>query len=703
MKKKQISLLLLSVVFGSAFGQVTRLSNNTSYDWGFPISNTMILLRSSITKTVWAYDIPGNSFTQLSASALVDSDYDYGIMNGKLYFAAKTVAEGIELWVTDGTTGGTFLLKDINTAGAADSDPKYGFVVYNNELYFTANDGTTGRELWKTDGTGPGTVRVKDINPGAADAFGGAFTPQFKVFNGLLIFTASTAADGDEPWRTDGTDPGTTELKNIYTTAGIGSRISNFTEYGANLIFTAFDEVNGDAIWKTDGTPVGTTLVKDINPNPPFPPPLFIPTIIPAFFNFQNVLYFAADDGSSGYELWKTDGTEPGTLLVKDIDPGMDNGFPQMALAVKNSSKFFFSATTTADGTELWESDGTGSGTQLLKDISAGAASSDAIILPTFGTGLFMGDKFFIVANTPAEGTEFYVSDGTAPGTTLLKDINPGAGDSYDGAHFSIFYSNTKLYFIANNGTNGNEPWQSDGTGPGTTMVADVNTMPASAGSDIIFASMASNTLFFFGTDGDDAVNTDFFKLDAPLNPLPLRWISAEAKAINDDVLISWKTAFEEQTDYFIIQRSTDGVSYRDIGRLNTNNGASNSYSFKDASVLQQAAVKKLYYRIVCVDKDGKSSMSKVCTINIEPVTQFRILANPVNNELKLLIGATGNAKAVIRCMDTQGKLVFKEELEIQRGQNTVTSNISKLLNGVYFVQLIVNDFVMTNRIVIQR
>jgi ELWxxDGT repeat protein len=711
MKKILLIVALFSILVLPAYAQVTRLSNNTSYDLGFALTDNLIVLRSSISKTIWVYNIAGNSFTQLSSAVTVEQDYGFGFMNSKLYFAGKTVAEGIELWVTDGTPGGTTIVKNINPA-AADSDPKYGFTVYNNEIYFTADDGTNGRELWKSNGTGAGTVLVKNINAGAADAFPlpgpGITESDFKVINSVLVFSATTAADGQELWKTDGTDPGTTQLKNIYTTATYGSYISSFTEYGSNLLFQAFDETNGDAIWKTDGTSGGTVLVKDINPSAPFPPPFyyFFSSVTPSFFNFQGTLYFIGDDGTNGYELWKTDGTTGGTSLVKDINPGSDDafpfGFPQLTFAVKNSSKFFFSANTAAEGTELWESDGTGSGTQLLKDIATGAGvSSEAFILPNFfNNGLFQGNKFFLMATTAAEGNELYVSDGTAGGTTLLKDINPGPSDGLGG--FGYVYTDNKLYFVANNGTQGDELSQSDATGTGTTIVADVNVLPSSAGSDIQFATVASNTLFFFGTDGDDAVNTDFFKLDAPVS-LPLRWVSIEARPRGDDVLLVWKTALEEHTGYFVVQRSADGISYTDVGRVNASGGISNNYNYTDAGAMKQAGVKKWFYRVRCVDIDGKSSISKIVTVALnKTITRLSIIPNPVVHELKLLIDATENGRAVMRCMDMAGKEVLQKTVDLRKGENTIISDARKLPAGTYVVQVFINGSITAEHFLIQ-
>jgi len=702
MKKQLLCLFLLTSFISPAFTQVTRLSNNTSYEWGFPLNNSKTILRSTLSNTLWAYDIASNTFTQLSSAVTVQADYSFGFFNGEFYFAGRTALEGIELWKTNGTPGGTAMVKDINLGGG-DANPHYGFIVYNNELYFTAIDGN-GRELWKTNGAFAGTLLVKDINPGPANAFSTTTSNEFGVVNGLLVFTATTATDGDELWQTNGTLGGTSLIQNIEPFPTLGSRFSSFTEYNNTLIFTASDISNGDRLWKTDGTIIGTSVVKDINTNPPSGV-----DIAPYFFNFQNILYFAANDGTNGFELWRTNGTTGGTTLVKDINPGAADAFPfpgipSMLFAVKNSSLFFFTATTAANGAELWESDGTLGGTQLLIDITGDVNPSDPIILPNFfGASLFQGNKFFFIANTPGvEGNEFYVSDGTAVGTELLNGgIYPGLPSGFNGIDLAWFYGGDKFYFVADNGIDGAELWESNGTsGAGTKMSADVNTN-AGEGSSINTMINVGSTLFFFGTDGDDPTNTDYFKLDASLL-LPLRWISFEARPSNNDVLLLWQTATEDQTDHFVVQRSADGVNYKDIGQVAANGTGSNSYSFTDAGAMK-LAVKKWYYRIKDVDKDNKFALSRVATVALnKSIASILILPNPVVNELKLVIQAASNDQATIRVINMKGQVVLEKTTAIVRGKNTVITDASGLSNGVYMLQITAGESSTTERIMIQ-
>jgi hypothetical protein len=171
-----------------------------------------------------------------------------------------------------------------------------------------------------------------------------------------------------------------------------------------------------------------------------------------------------------------------------------------------------------------------------------------------------------------------------------------------------------------------------------------------------------------------------------------LRWISFEAKPVNSDVQLLWKTASEENTDYFIVQRSDNGANYQDVGLVNAIGTGGNQYLFTDIAAMKKAGVKKWYYRIKCIDIDTKASISRVVTVKVDKnVTQVQVLPNPVMNELKLVINATGNGSAGVRVMDMEGKLVLQRQVNLNRGENVITTDATHLPNGVYLLQ-VTND-----------
>src|SRR5206468_4087710 len=116
------------------------------------------------------------------------------------------------------------------------------------------------------------------------------------------------------------------------------------------------------------GTLAGTRLVKDINPGGP--------NYYYGFVPLGNMLMFAYSDGKRGFELWESNGTAGGTVIVKDIFPGVYSSFPQFI--TYHGDQFMFTASNGESGCELWKSDGTRGGTTLVKDINTGFSGSSS-------------------------------------------------------------------------------------------------------------------------------------------------------------------------------------------------------------------------------------------------------------------------------------------------------------------------------------
>ena len=411
---------------------------------------------------------------------------------GALYFAASDGVSGTELWKTNGTNAGTVRVKDISPGGSGSGSSPFGLTVFNGALYFAASDGVSGSELWKTDGTDAGTVRVKDINPGVSDSFPDASI----VFNGALYFRAFDAAAGYELWKTDGTEAGTVRVKDI--NPGAESALPLFPAFAVlneALYFAARDEAAGFELWKTDGTDAGTVRVMDINPgtNSSFQPFAF------GLIAFNGALYFSAQDGVSGFELWKSDGTEAGTVRVKDINLNLGGGSSSPAGFTVFNGALYFWAGDGVLGVELWKTDGTEAGTVCVKDINPGAGSSTNIS-PGFTV---FNNALYFSADDGVLGVELWKSDGTEAGTVLVKDINPGVAAS---APFGFTILNGTLYFVANDGVSGAELWKSDGTEAGTARVRDirpgVNSSIVSLGGPPPGLTVFNGALYFAAHDG---------------------------------------------------------------------------------------------------------------------------------------------------------------------------------------------------------
>jgi ELWxxDGT repeat protein len=115
--------------------------------------------------------------------------------------------------------------------------------------------------------------------------------------------------------------------------------------FGGAVIFNGCEETTGCELWRTDGTDAGTVLVKDFATGASSGNPVF-------FVEMSGALYFTAFGDGFGYELWKTDGTASGTVLVKDIQPGVGSAFPQYLTVV--NGRLYFVANDGAKGEDRW-------------------------------------------------------------------------------------------------------------------------------------------------------------------------------------------------------------------------------------------------------------------------------------------------------------------------------------------------------------
>jgi ELWxxDGT repeat protein len=264
------------------------------------------------------------------------------------------------------------------------------------------------------------------------------------------------------------------------------SNISYLTNVNNTLFFGANNGTNGMELWKSNGTSSGTVLVKDIRTGTGS-------SSIGYLTNVNGILFFVANNGSNGTELWKSDGTDAGTVMVKDIRSGSMGSNPSGL--VNMNGVLYFSADNGLQGTELWKSDGTVAGTVIVMDINPGSASSYPQSLTN------VNGTLYFAADNGVAGTELWKSNGTLAGTVLVKDIWTGSNESYP---FDLAAIGNSLYFSANNGSSGTELWKSDGTSTGTTLVKDIWT-GSNAGYPYDLVNVGG-TLFFSANNGANGI-----------------------------------------------------------------------------------------------------------------------------------------------------------------------------------------------------
>lgn len=383
------------------------------------------------------------------------------------------------------------LLKDVSAIADIGSDPSNDGpgVELDGVYYFAANSAQGGNELWKSDGTEAGTSLVKDIWPGSD----GSDPYDFRVFGSKVYFIAYNEENGEELWVTDGTSAGTQIAFDPYPGDDNGSSPSNLTIVGSYMYWMAYDDDWGDdAIYKVDELGVVSTVLRageySVISNSMY---------AYSFSNFcavENTLFFRAysyelDWDYRGRELFKTDGTPTGTVCVKDIRIGGSNSNPSQLTAV--GSTLFFVATDGYTGNELWKSDGTEAGTILVNDVRPGGSSSGISNMVALGDDLlFTADD-----NLGTTGNELWISDGTLAGTMVLNDLYPGFTGSSPN---NLRLVGSEVFFtVSTHLTDPLRLFKTDGSSTGTVLVSNecFNIQsPTVIGSELYFNAYDINT-----------------------------------------------------------------------------------------------------------------------------------------------------------------------------------------------------------------
>ena len=385
---------------------------------------------------VWAFNTTLSDSTSnpyvLATNVSFTSCTDRIVHNGTMYFRASTNSTGAELWKTDGTTAGTSMVKDIRT-GTTSSSPS-AFFVFNDEVHFEISVYPNGNEIWKTNGTSSGTVKATNS----------ACWHYNCNFHSVIEYNGSFYGAGS--WNNNGREV------LMYNSSGLsllvdlspGQRFSiprmtnpsNFIVHDGWLWFLTAGNPssgNGNCLYRSNGTAAGTT-------------PFVCDTGSYGLELFNDELYFSRSANGKGYELWKTDGTTSGTVMVTDIVAGSGSAVgPSMArLFTSTDDYLYFSVQTGTANTDhaVWRTDGTAAGTQLIK--SSFSVWDDVVI----GNVLYMGGQYFTTNSDSSTG--LWSTDGTMNGTSLYTNYD---ADPLQGLVSDLHTINGSLYFRYHNGT----------------------------------------------------------------------------------------------------------------------------------------------------------------------------------------------------------------------------------------------------------
>lgn len=300
---------------------------------------------------LWRY----NSSTNMAELVYDGQADELTVYQDKLYFSGTDSTNGRELWSYDPDTDTAAMVANIRP-GSESSSPN-GFVVYNDALYFSADDGdddsTFNSEPWRYDANTDTAERVQDIGPG-----GNSLPRGFTVYAGKLYFAASGQFGERELWRYDSVTDLAVKVTDINSGPGASSSPAWLAVYEGKLYFQArgappLSSQRGYELWSFDASDDSWELVEDINPGEPDSTPTRLHV-------YNGSLYFFAETVADGVELWRYTAATDTAEQVADINP-TGNSQSVSTLGLRSSpgyanyaGQMYFDADDGTNGKELW-------------------------------------------------------------------------------------------------------------------------------------------------------------------------------------------------------------------------------------------------------------------------------------------------------------------------------------------------------------
>lgn len=465
----------------------------------------------------------------------------FGHSDSLLYFAVDTKQNGRDVWVANRDSNGHRLVKDISPGANTDLEI-VNYTVLDGSLYFTVKENNQIK-LWKSDGTAQGTQSVQFKNGSLANSI--SFKKPYKLSNlgdslvlplqlskggnlaafynvitdsvsllsdiganpnnlvldgmtstGQLYFITrdSDSAGANELWLTDGQKDGTVRVAQTVSEINDDASLSDWNGKGRKLFFKNRDQSITEYYTSSGSAETTIKLHDTTNQGEKI--------LIGQTVFFGNEMYCVASVKSTGNELWKFDSISNTLELVRDFNAGGANSNPSYFTKFQGALYFTVLAPSGRHNI-LNKMDESGQITQVFSLID----KEEFGIITNIEN---VGEKLFMTISTKSTSEEMWVSDGTAKGTHLTKDICYGCPSIHARPYGWIAGFKDKAYFLANNSINGPELWQSDGTETGTVMVEDfyknsndVEMVPIGVTDKYLFYAAAVNDVWkLYVTDG---------------------------------------------------------------------------------------------------------------------------------------------------------------------------------------------------------
>jgi ELWxxDGT repeat protein len=376
------------------------------------IGTDLIFAESISDNTMQLFRTDGTAAGTQALSNFASSQYgiltESAIVNGKFYAAFESNVSCCEpdLWVTDGTAGGTVQI-DSNEGFPFHLQPS-SLRTFGNELALLTNAENTGTELSVVDST-TNALTILDMAPGPGS--GASYGSTIAAMDGFILFLRGDANSGLHLYRSDGTLAGTTLVMDMGPGVQFSQLSQNIvvTRVGERAIFQSENAQNGPQLWGSDGTAIGTVPLIS---TPNGPSGFYVQPLIGVVGTHA---YYGVYSGSK-FQLVVTDGTVAGTHILTSVGT--------------------LDANTSADGllitTQVAGDDnltfiyvlGSGSGTKHLyayaPQTNVATHLVDSTLVDASEKPLAFGGQLFFMGSDATNGAQPWVSDGTAAGTHIL-------------------------------------------------------------------------------------------------------------------------------------------------------------------------------------------------------------------------------------------------------------------------------------------
>lgn len=296
------------------------------------------------------------------------------------------------------------------------------------------------------------------------------------------------------------------------------------------------------------------------------------------------------------------------------------------------------------------------------------------------GAGQIAYPAPYLSTETTTDGDMYvYTFDGV--GSTSQPSETYAAGTEYPVLEVQFTggpnaTSVVRLAQIPNGGTSGDKPGQ-------------YNCYMAIGGTDV-----TNTTSQFYGTgatnDGNGYGGYSYVSIAGIL--LPVNWLSFTASLKGSGAVLNW-SAEEKNSKNFEITRSLDGTKFTTINQVASKGNGTNSYTYTDEAVTKIKTQGDIFYQLIQVDKDGKRNPSAIRTVRISlPEGGISVSPNPVLNIATVRFNHPKEEKATLRITDANGKVVYQQATQLQKGYNQKEINLSAISKGNYNLSVVSNS-----------